>query len=800
MKKTLQTTTKVLSHFRLFTTVLLVTLNFSAFAAPKMEVSGQVKDKNSKENLEYCSVRIFNLKDSLIAGVATDNNGYFNVLLEEGTYKLNIDYSGYKTFNQDLTVHGGNNFLGIFALEANDTELKEVTVKGKTKESTLEKELVLVTSDMRIGASNTNDVLEKVQGLSYDRYNNTISVDGNKNIVFLVNGMEKDPQYIRNLSPDRLQKIEIIRDPGGRYALEGYSAIINVILKNDYHGSELFFDNMALFDPDAKSRSNIFVVDNFTTTYNYTYNKINFYSKIQSNLSNVDIPFQDIKTYSNGQTIEQMPAGDNPENLKIFNLNSDFTAGLDYYLDPRQTISYEANFSMMPFGAGETLQKMNIREFNPDSVYTSETNQTKNPQTFYNTLFYKGKLNNNNSVNADFTYTRYEENENVKYFQNNILQSDQTSNNNKNYTDFNIELEHQINDKMNLDFGYGNSFRKTVNGFAAENQNSIPDFKYTELRNKIYGYYSIKFNEKFGLKLGIASEQSKPEIDGKSRDFYLFEPYADFKYTLSQNFNFKLQYRSEGIYPDISQANPFTTVIDQQTESTGNPYLEPTVIHKISFRAELMQGLFAVEPYYHFSNNYITQTGNLLDNGIFEYTFSNAGQYVHEGIKGNLTIPFSKSVILQSSLDFFKSSIAFEGKTNRVNDWSSETQLIYLNKKYKTVSGLLYQKNVVKNISAQGWNNNNNDFWMIFVQQPFFKGNMTVLLGYMLPLNFGCNYNQSTFIQTEQYSEMQKANISLLKNILLFKLSYRFQKGKEIKKNEKDIIHEDEKKSKGGLF
>ena len=92
----------------------------------------------------------------------------------------------------------------------------------------LDKEVELVTAKMRTGAANTSDVLDRIKGLSYDRYNNSIKVDGDDNVIILVNGLEKNQEYIKNLSPDRIKEVEVIRNPSGRYALEGYSAIINV--------------------------------------------------------------------------------------------------------------------------------------------------------------------------------------------------------------------------------------------------------------------------------------------------------------------------------------------------------------------------------------------------------------------------------------------------------------------------------------------------------------------------------------------------------------------------------------------
>ena len=64
-------------------------------------------------------------------------------------------------------------------------------------------------------------------------------------------------------------------------------------------------------------------------------------------------------------------------------------------------------------------------------------------------------------------------------------------------------------------------------------------------------------------------------------------------------------------------------------------------------------------------------------------------------------------------------------------------QLFYMNKKTDLVAGLLYQKQLRKFISWNGYSTGYNDFWGIFLQKPFFKKQLNVMLAYMIPTNFG---------------------------------------------------------------
>ena len=304
-------------------------------------------------------------------------------------------------------------------------------------------------------------------------------------------------------------------------------------------------------------------------------------------------------------------------------------------------------------------------------------------------------------------------------------------------------------------------------------------------------------NDKFSVKFGGAGETSSPNANGQKNSYLIFQPYTDIKYSVSKMLNFKAKYRASSNYPNISQTNPYTYIIDQQSVITGNPLLHPEVTNKISLQTTILQGLVQIEPYYHFSNNYITEIGTLRTDSIFEYNYSNAGNYKNYGVEASLTIPFSKTIFFQSSFDFFKSSVKYNGRINEFNDWSMTTQLIYQNQKSKTVAGFQYQNNLRKYITAQGYNKGDNDFWILFVQQPFFKEKLSIMLLYFTPIAWGVDFYQGSYIKTDTYAESKWYNIDILKNIFMFEISYRFNKGKTVNKKEKEVEQINEKKSKG---
>jgi hypothetical protein len=210
----------------------------------------------------------------------------------------------------------------------------------------------------------------------------------------------------------------------------------------------------------------------------------------------------------------------------------------------------------------------------------------------------------------------------------------------------------------------------------------------------------------------------------------------------------------------------------------------------------VLAGAITIEPYYHFSDNYITQIGNLKNDSVFEYNYSNAGKYKRQGIESHFTIPFAKNVFLKTDMDFFKSRITYTDKINNINDWTMTNQLIYVNQKYGTVAVLEYQRNLYREITAEGYDMNGNDFWIFLVKQPFFKKKLEVMLLYFTPITLGVNFKQGTYIKTDNYTENKFGDISFLKNMFLLEVSYRFNKGKSVNKTEKNVEENKEKNSK----
>ncbi len=765
-------------------------INLSAILGKSFEIAGQIKDNTNNQAIVFCYVHVYNKSDSMITTCVTDDKGFFKLFLESGEYKFTFEQMGYITDTTKFFNISENKFIGVYKLSPDVKMLDEVKITEDATTNYIDKDEQIITSNLKQGSATTYDVLGKVQGLSYDRYNDQITVDNDNNIIILVNGVEKDANYVKNIEPKRMKKVEIIRSPSGKYALEGYSAVLNIILKSNYKGTDFNYNGTSIcfFFQDVAPK---YPVNNGNLNFNYTNRKLNVYGNYFYNINDVLIRHERKQIYNDSSKISYLL----PEGQEVNYINDSkthyFTFGSDFYISPKQTLSYEGNYNFSPYNGNHSFGEYNVVLENDISTENfrhtfEEKNQSK---TLNNSLFYIVEFDNRNKLNASYTFSNYKEIEQTTITQRTEEKSFE-ENNSQNYSKFDLMFTHSFNKKLKIELGYGNIWRVLDNNFDPDiknNENKLENFRYKNLRNNIYTYGYYKISDKLNFKTGLAAETSIIENKNFKNNYLILMPYFDFKYKPADVFDITLKYRSNSDYPSISQTNPFTNYNDWQMAASGNPELKPENNNTISLRMNILGGAINAEPYFSFSENRILNLITQTDEGLWQSTYVNGGKYRQFGLRASLTFPVGKSFAIQSSIDFNKEKILYNGKSHSLTDYPMTHRLIYQNSNTKTMAGVLYQKQLRKYITWHGYHSNNNDFWSLMIQQPFFKNRLNLTILYVLPVDFGMCYDQGSYTNTNAYEEFNEVDLSLVKNMLIFQLRFRFATGKEVKRINKNI-------------
>lgn len=206
----------------------------------KFKFSGIVIDQETQQPLEYATVSIRNpKKPDLLQGGITSSDGKFNFDVFQGIYVINIEYIGFKNFEQKEVVVRSNPDLGKVELSILSTSLEgvEVIAEKTEVEIRLDKRIYNVGKDLTVRGGSVADVLDNVPSVTVDLEGN-VALRGNDNVRILINGKPSGlvgisgPQGLKQLPSESIEKVEVVTSPSARYGAEGSAGILNIILKN----------------------------------------------------------------------------------------------------------------------------------------------------------------------------------------------------------------------------------------------------------------------------------------------------------------------------------------------------------------------------------------------------------------------------------------------------------------------------------------------------------------------------------------------------------------------------------------
>ena len=217
---------------------LITFLCFSAIT-PMMaqDIKGKIVDEKG-EPLAFANVVLLNRQDSaFVKGVVSGEDGHFAINSACNNGIIKVTSVGYKTAWKDCT---GEN-AGVIKMVANSKVLGEVVVKSSLPKTILKNGGMTTTV--------AGSVLEKAGTMEHllDRIPNVSAQNGNINVfgrgepIIYINGRQmRDRSELDRLSSDNIKSVEVIANPGARYAAST-KAVIRITTKKIL-GDGLGFD------------------------------------------------------------------------------------------------------------------------------------------------------------------------------------------------------------------------------------------------------------------------------------------------------------------------------------------------------------------------------------------------------------------------------------------------------------------------------------------------------------------------------------------------------------------------------
>lgn len=210
---------------KFFFTIVVCLSTMSQMMA--QNISGKIVDAKG-EPLAFANVVLLNRQDStFVNGAVSGENGCFSIDSSCSGGILKVTSVGYKTIFKDCK---GEN-VGVIKMEEDSKKLDEVVIKSSLPKTILKNGGMMTTivGSVLEKAGTMEHLLDRIPNVSAQ--NGNIKVFGRGEPIIYINGRQmRDRSELDRLSSDNIKSVEVISNPGARYAANT-NAVIRITTK-----------------------------------------------------------------------------------------------------------------------------------------------------------------------------------------------------------------------------------------------------------------------------------------------------------------------------------------------------------------------------------------------------------------------------------------------------------------------------------------------------------------------------------------------------------------------------------------
>jgi ferric enterobactin receptor len=607
--------------------------NQPAATPPSFELRGKITD-TSNAPLPRASVSL-RLKGSpvTIAGALAGPDGSFRVTgLRPATFTIRVVYIGYAPVIQDITLRPTSPILdiGVAKLAPLATTLEAVTVKEERATVVTEPDRnAYRAKDIAPGAANASELLENVPSVQVDM-DGKVSLRGNENVVIQINGRPTPMRgaqlasYLKTLSANVIDRIEVIPNPSAKFDPEGMAGIINVALKSNVDlGMSGAFNG-------AVSKAN-----RYNSSGNLGYQAGPWTSFISAGVVSDKrnaVGINDRERYNSANALQSTTAQDillNPT-MKGQNLN----ATVDYKLSARDVLSNALMLNHRSSGEASMLTQslLNGSGGVVDQYVRPRDVDSKGVMLDYDVAFKRTFAPRTHELSTEFRFNRaHDEDANDErrlatsgYVNGKIDRNDALT------QQFTGQLDYvkALRQRTKLETGWKSTARwldrdYVVTTDAAGNGTWVPSplSNALEFDEGVHAIYAVVSQgvKKWDLQAGLRGEYANRTFSLSTKnypyDYSSLFPSAVALYNIDQATQVKASYSRRVRRPQSNELNPFPTYFDADNVFFGNPDLSPeyTDAYEFGLTKTGSKGMLQVSPFYRRTSNIIRIDINSTD-------------------------------------------------------------------------------------------------------------------------------------------------------------------------------------------
>ena len=769
-----------------FTLLLPLPLTLQA-QNQKFEYRVVIIDAETESPLEYVTVSLLDVADSILVTGITNDRGLFLSGILTPASKIRISCMGYATIEQTIESRETVNDMGTFLLQSKETPLEGAIVTGKTVQRNIDKTVYTVTRRMREPVGNAIQLAGQLPGVRFDRITDDVKVDNQSSVLLLVNDVQRDKAYTGSLSPDRIESIEVIKNPTGRFVSDDYYAVINFILKKDDAGYEMRLDNFTILDPAGNNGSDWLVNEQPKINFNL------FNKQVDANLNFVtarirwNYPISLKQDYIGIYSLESdAVTGKNPNQNYIYS-GSGVNAGVQYQIAPGHSFFAGGRYGYEKTDENTTYQM--LRRFSDIGFTDQFIDKHLDNNKVYNyngSIAYIGQVSPKWHMKADFAYDGNRSTQRNTYVHNH--EGTQSHYNiSRDYWKFGIDGTYKMSPKFNLNLGQANTVRNYLS--RAMTENSI--WKSDEYRSRLYAYLSYRASDQLNIRLGGAWQYQNMGDDVQKQNQNSFQPSLRINYSPNDYLNINGRYSVSSTFPSLYELGNIPIQLDELMIKVGNPQLKPEITHQASLDITLFDGL-TVTPMYIFSPTTILPVYEQRASYYYR-TWQNM-QTQNLAMIFNLNTSLGDYFDIDASLAYHYQNLKYQGLKNSYHTWLGNVTMEFYHPKLMMGADLEYDRSMDKVAMIQGYGMTEMDTWMLTVNKQFWNKRGQLMVSYVMPILWGRRTSQMNAVETPFYTQNESFGLKTYDNMLFIRFSVRFGKGKNAtKKIESTTIEPDQK-------
>jgi len=679
--------------FLFFIIIFSVSAQNTPAAAGK--ITGRIIDSITGEPIEYSTISLLIQTNSkVVNGATADSKGVFRLTnVSEGTYKMLVDFMGYKRYEKNNIVVSRQNpniVIGDIKLTSKQTTLKAITVTADKNfvENKIDKIVYNTEKDITSQSGVASDILNKLPQVSVDVDGN-VELQGNSNIRFLIDGKpsvlfgSNIADVLQSIPASQIQSIEIITNPGAKYDAEGTGGIINIILKkSNAHGIN---GNISL---SGGTR-----LENGSVNLNARQGKfgVNVFFSGNAQLTSATVNKMDRSSQDSASTSRLLQTGSS----NFYRNGFQSGIGFDWDVTPKDNVN--ATFSYYHFGnsnSGNANRESILQDASGNSI--SDINDaiiTSNKFREYDyecNLDYKKKFKKDDQE-LEFLFTSSYSNESINYEQtqkyispDSIYNSSYGNNPGvENETTAEVNYTQPLSGDVMLETGakaYFDHINNSSDVYLLTPSTGNYDFNTTQSSSLDYnrtvsaGYVSATFKifRLLDIKTGFRDEYTQAKADFSNLGNYNIKPYNTIvpSMVISRTFKnkqtLKISYTHRIERPDYRDLNPFINASDPKNITTGNPDIRPEIGDKIelSFSQTFKNGATITPTLFYRGNkddiqSYTTyyptyKVGDSTYTNVAVSMRENMGREDNFGLSLFASIPITEKINIRTNINCFQ--------------------------------------------------------------------------------------------------------------------------------------------------